>query len=139
MTFPLDEPHLAALRWACSIHFEIREHAWREYSLGCLALDPAEVDALQIISSPSASAQLVRDLLGACGCEADTDWADAYPEILIGFNDTEGISWDVLHSGDRGATPTPDIPALIIALLDALAKTEGRAEAALKALWEAGR
>lgn len=147
MNYPLDEPHLAALRWAATFLWADPEAAgeW-------LAKDnnPAHAtlnDALRALSATFSAAQLVRDLLGACGADAwrvDTpdDWhhiVGQHDEYFVAVERDAVVVDGSVKSIERIEYAAVQIAALILALLDALALPEGRKEAALKALREAGR
>lgn len=128
MTYPLDETHLAALREVCAAC----EAHGRIALLSAAVASSAHQAAADALSSPSASAHLVRDLLGACE-------VDALHEVEPWQGSTR-ISIAVKAPGLSVVSFAPSaIPALILALLDALALPEGRKEAALDALREAGR
>lgn len=148
-TFPLDEPHIAALRWAATALRDEPAKAARLLEAihgfkGLVTKLIPENEAMLALSSPSSAAQLVRDLLGACGLfllPVDEGVAIQYPAVRVDVDadSFDYIAWTAPKTPwhIQRMLPHEAIPALILALLDALALPEGRKEAALKALREA--
>lgn len=133
-SYPLDEPHLRVLRSVCELCAQVTDVPLYLRGMVERAGEPLRA-ACVALSTPSASAQLVRDLLGACGVDIVKTWDH---DMRMGG----GGCWvmvDIAKESVLYAVPLAHIPALILVLLDALAKTESRKEAALKALREARR
>lgn len=141
-TYPLDEPHLEALRWACAMPSDLHGHALSMYERGTLALANSEACALRALSSPASAASLVRDLLARADVEDvvalsdDDDPNKCTADIAIWW-DGDRVIVDCVSDGPVGAElPMPDVPRLISALA---ALAPGDREGAMRALREVGR
>lgn len=125
ISFPLDEPHLKALRWACEYMIVSPEEAaaWRPVDESRFP----QAHALDAISYPASAASLVRDLLARAGvtlkhiCVIKTI-TPPYVSIDDGVFDNMVSSYE--------------IPALIRALCDL---APGDRDGAMRALREVGR
>lgn len=142
--FPLDEPHLAALRWACE---RVSLYGIRDalVTSGEMLGDDAGSNAIRALSSPASAASLVRDLLARAGVSSANKAVDDYvPEgaidlwpVVLG---RQGLRFQVPETRNETfpvmSIDAPDVPRLVSALANL---APGDREGATRALREAGR
>lgn len=133
IAYPLDEPHLEALRWACRVRLQ--------YGTDSVDGPASRAAALRALSSPASAASLVRDLLARAGFTVS--FGDAGHEFDGFWWSTSDNSTDYLFiatgwpkSPAYRPVQMPDVPRLIFALASL---APGDREGALKALREVGR
>lgn len=134
-TFPLDEPHLAALRSACALTIAAGNPPGFLEGLADRADEPAR-SASRALSSPASAASLVRDLLARAGVDVG-GYRDDDKSVKVYSVDVDSIDCVTVWIGKEVYTwPMSDVPRLALALLDL---APGDAEGAMRALREVGR
>lgn len=138
-TFPLDEPHLAALRSLCELCGQVLDVPLYLQGMVKLANEPLR-SAAEALSSPVPAASLVRDLLVRAGVDDAVALSDGEDpnkctaDIAI-WGEQDRMVIDCVSDGPVGQEFTTEETArLILALL-----APGDRDGAMRALREVGR
>lgn len=141
-TYPLDEPHLAALRWIGTLApSDIPGLTEAALAIAETPDDgPASV-ALRAISSPASAASLVRDLLAWAGAPAllvntARVLEDAWPvRIYYMASDVPDVDPDDEDDDRCFEASEADVPRLISALVDLAPSDREGAMRAMREVW----